>query len=251
MPINEVFSKGMRDSYNRAVTVLEDGTNYVVNNPKKALQTKKNNVRMAQSTLFSEVKLNTTINSYQFQIKDGKPNTGAAGAQYPNEIRLLDQDVFFAYRLGFYLRCTSAAGGAVKNILFTHPSGLIAGTGGSDINKMIGLWNGGVLSFKVGGEVVTPSYALRKTLVIQQTQAPVNAIAGTMPFDQVDMDNDGWAETAPNWIFNGGNDNQLIVTYPSDYADYGLGTAEWHLCLTFEGWLAQNASSIMDNMPKQ
>lgn len=248
MAISNVFHAAHQNAYKNAVSILEADGQFVVNSKTKASKTGAKNIRVAQSTLVSEIPLNTSITSYQFEWLDNKYNTGSTGL-FPNEIRLKQQDVLFAFRVGFYLRCTSAGGGGFENILFTFPSGLIAGTGGSTFNKMYGVWTGAKLSITTNGEVITPVVDLGKSLVVPQTQAPVNAISGSMPFDQVDLDNDGWILMEPNPILNGGNDNQWIVSYPSNFSNYGLGTATWHLVMKVEGWLAQNASSIMNNQP--
>jgi hypothetical protein len=74
-------------------------------------------------------------------------------------------------------------------------------------------------------------------------------------FDQINYANDGLIVTEPNWIINGGNNNLYTVTYGNNWAAV-IGassggnqnsTIPLFGIMVWDGWLAQNASSIMDN----
>jgi hypothetical protein len=69
--------------------------------------------------------------------------------------------------------------------------------------------------------------------------------------DQLDGDdflNDGRVMTWPNWIVNGGNNNQYVITYPVPTGTMGIGSLTGlYLVMEWHGFLAQNASSLMYN----
>ena len=242
--------------------IEQDGIN-VVNNEQLAATQKKKNIRAAQSYLWSEIPLTPGSSTYQFNVKNGVPNIGNAGI-VPGEIRLKDQDVFFTYALGFYLRVLVSGSNQTnwQNFLFTFPSAVFGGlTPGPAVwnqEALTGLWTEGALSVKTNGEDLTPRWDMGQHLYIPQTQAPVAVPFPTQSylnwFDEVDLSENGLVVTEPNWIINGGNDNNYTVTYPQNYGSFAVPdplTTNWRISLVmkWQGFLAQNASSIMNNQP--
>ena len=234
-----------RLAYNAAVNTVTRSGEYVVNDEKGARTKGKKNIRLAQSYLWSETQL-TGNSSYVMNVLDNKYNVGSSNL-YPMEKRLKQQDVFFTYALGFFILPISPGGGSFQFQLMTFPSAQFFGSGGSNLPSLLGLWTAGSLNVTVNGETLTPAWDLGQHLSIPQTQVPANPIAGSIFYDQLDLSQDGLAVVEPNWIVNGGNDNQYIINYPSNYSSIGLGTLNYHIVLKWYGFLAQNASSIMDN----
>jgi len=254
MPGQKLLSSH-RLAYDVMVRQIEQNGQYIVNNEQKAGQLNKKNIRAAQSYLWSEIPLNPNNSSYQFNVRNGVANLGQPGI-VPGENRLKDQDVFFAYGLGFYMRVlsTNMANTAFQNQLFTFPSANFYGS--LQIERMLGLWTEGQLVVKTNGETLTPSWDMGQHLVIPQTQVlAAPGPSSTAPFyDQEDLASDGVVITEPNWIINGGNDNNYTVNYPNNFVSFQLPdptTTNWRVSLVmkWQGFLAQNASSIMNNAP--
>jgi len=248
-----------RLAYEVMVNQIEADGQYVVNNENKAAKLVKKNIRAAQSYLWSEIPLNPNNSTYQFNVRNGVANLGQAGI-VPGEQRLKDQDVFFCYGLGFYFRVLSTGSNnkSYQNNLYTFPGADFNGSlpFGLNIESLLGLWTEGVLTVKTNGETLTPSWDMGQHLVIPQTQTlAAPGPSSTAPFfDQKDLSSDGIVITEPNWIINGGNDNNYTVTYPQNYNTFGVpdpNTYNWRISLVmkWEGFLAQNASSIMNNAP--
>lgn len=240
------FLSSHRNSYQHAKDVLQASGEYIVNDIRKATMMKKKNIRLAQSFLWSQIPINASNSQYIFNVLDNKLNVGTTNL-LPQEKRLKQQDVFFCYKLGFYLVNYTTGGGVYQFQLQTYPSANFYGTGGCNLQSLLALWTSGVLQVTVNGEVLTPGWDLGQHLVIPQTQQPANPIAGSIFWDEIDLSNDGWVHTEPNWVLNGGNDNVYQVNYPNNFNLVTLGTQTWHLVMKWQGFLAQNASSIMDN----
>lgn len=245
-----------RLAYQVMKSQIEESGEYVVNNEQLAKAKKLQNIRAAQSYLWSQVPITPSASSYVFQVKNGVANIGNNGL-LPMETRLKDQDVFFTYALGFYLLCTATGSnnGSFQFELMTFPSANFFGSlpFGVDINRLVGLWTSGSLNVKVNGETLTPQWDLGQHLYIPQTQVlAAPGPSSTAPFfDQRDMSEDGFCITEPNWIINGGNDNQYQVVYPQNYGqilvpDPAAYNWRFSLVMKWQGFLAQNASTIMN-----
>jgi hypothetical protein len=239
-------------------SVGKDGKQkYIVNNQKMAKQKGLLNIRAAQSFLWSQVQLVPGSSSYLFQVKDGVPNAGNNNI-LPMERRLKDQDVFFTYALAFYLLCTStgSSNGSFQFELMTFPSANFFGAlpFGVNSDRLVGIWTSGVLSIKINGEILTPVWDMGQHLMIPETQVlAAPGPSSTAPlFDQKDLSEDGFVVVEPNWIINGGNNNEYIVNYPSNFAEINVPDPtvynwKFFLVMKWQGFLAQNVSSIMDN----
>ena len=233
-----------RMAYANAIATLEKKTDISVN----ADVPGKRRITMTQSFLRTEQDLNPNITNYSFGITVNQPNSN--GAVNPTETRLTLQDVFFAYKVGFYisLQTSSAGNTSYKNQLMTFPNPQFYGAAGLDLNLMQGLWTNGKLSLKINNAVITPAWDLKKHLDVPQTQVNTVSWPNTNGFfNEFDGDNYGMCTIEPNWIFNGGSNIDLQINYPDSLTNIGIGnTAKFRLHLIFEGFLAQNASSIMD-----
>lgn len=242
-----------RTAYEVMKAKIEQNGQYLVNNEIGAAAANKKNIRAAQSFIWSQIALTPNSSSYLMNIKDGVPNLGSSG-MLPGEIRLKEQDVFFTYAVGFYLLAYANTDGNIHdggNKLLTFPPSYLYGAAPSlvpGLYTMDGIWTMGRMNIKVNGEITTPNWDLGQHLHVPQTQVS-SPYTGTPAQDQIDLGEDGLVICEPNWIFNGSNNNEITIQYPNNFSDIQFGGWKWHLVLKFQGFLAQNCSSIMNNAP--
>ncbi len=255
MPSSPIFLESRNRAYVRAKRDLEANEQYVVNNEAKARKDKKMNLRVAQSNLISIVPLNANTTQYVFNVLDSVPNQGNAGL-LSEEIRLKQQDVFFTSSIGFFLVAYAPVSYPPLRFQFmTYPTPSLQGVLGiGDAAALMGIWTAGKLDVKVNGETVTPSWWLQKHLVINQTQSNVAGTPINPYWDQINYAEDGYQVVEPNWIVNGGNNNLYTVNYNNDWSlvfggTNAANTYGFCIAMVWDGWLAQNASSIMNNAP--
>ena len=263
MAISQTFLDSRNRAYMRAKYLLEadsDGNEgkgqYVVNNPDKSLKVGKENIRMAKSNLVSIIPISVNQTSYVLNVPDNIVNLGNNGI-LPLEKRLSIQDVFFTNALGFFL--TAFQAGAYTPIhyqFWTYPSPSLGGILGlNDVAALMGIWSSGNLEIKVNGIIQTPNWWLWNHCNVPQTET---SFAGTPvnPFwDQQSMSEDGYLIMEPNLIVNGGNKNLYTITYDETWQQVLSGANatnqyQFAIALVWDGWLAQNASSIMNNQAK-
>lgn len=238
-----------RLAYDLAKKMIENqDQNMVVNQPPTNGRTR---VTMAQSYIRTEMPLNQNLTNYNFAILDNKI-TSPTGVIAPTEQRLALQDAFFAYNLGVYLVVDETASGNTQyqNQLLTFPNPQFFGSGTTDLNLQQGIWNNGTLALTINSQVITPAWDLAKHLYIPQTQ--INTV--TWPdgdfFNQYDGEGYGKCSIEPNWVFNGAANIDLQVNFRKPLNQMGIGTDfETRLVLIFQGYLAQNCSSIMREIP--
>lgn len=254
MAVSSVFADSRRRAYNQAVKMVEEAGNYVVNDTKGSLQSGKTNIRMAQSFICSEIPLTSSSTSYVLNVIDQQYNIGNTNL-LPGELRVKQQDVFFTYAIGFFVRFNVQGWQGESQVLNTFPDPAIVGALPNfypDASALLGIWTYGRLNVTVGGDVLTPAWDLSQHLVINQTMGNTGGVPSNPYFNQVNLAEDGYAIAEPNWIINGGNNNQYQVTYPNNYNNIFGGvnagsTVQTSLVMKLSGFLAQNASSIMDN----
>lgn len=258
MAISPALLDSRRKAYQNAVEALEADQQYVVNNMNRALKTNKKNIRVAQSYVWSEIPLNANTSDYVLNVIDQQYNVGNTNL-LPSERRIKQQDVFFSYALFFGIRVTVANWQGQTQQIMTFPSATVNGPAPflfPDIDALLGIWNLGDLNVTVNGDVLTPAWDMSQHLVINQTQASIGGVPPNPNYDQVNQAEDGWLITEPNWIINGGNNNLYQVTYPNNYSSIFGGvnastTSTVNLIMRLDGFLAQNASSIMNNAPQK
>lgn len=251
-----------RKAYEEMVRQIMASGDYVVNNQAAASDGKKLNIRAAQSFIWSQIPLNASNSTYLFNVKDGVSNLGNSGGILPGEVRLKDQDVFFTYALGFYLVCYNEAlaglPGRLSGALMTFPCSEFLPFS-ADLFALQMLWTMGRLTSKVNGEILTPAWDMGQHFLVPQTQQPYNW-SGNPAWDQIDLSDDGFAIVEPNWIINGGNNNEYSVNYPNNYNNIAASLNQlsssgsqmtFHLVMKWQGFLAQNVSSIMNNQTKK
>ena len=220
----------------------------------KTTQFKK--VKATRSYLRCEILLQPTLTSYSFAVlqnvaaNNGPGNPGIN----PTEQRLKLQDVFFCNRLGYYLYMAVSNSGVVayRYILFTSPNSLFLSTGVDPI-QMYAIWTTGQLQVTVNNDVLTPAWDMLQHLYIPMVQGdPTGAPAIANVSNYLNPfvgDRDGLIVVEPNWVLNGGNDNEYVITFPQSLNTMGINstTARFYLVLKMEGFLVQNVSAIMDN----
>ena len=239
----------------------EDGkplSKYSVNREEKGFK----KVKATRSYLRAEILLQPTLTQYAFAILNNvAANNGPTvpGTQ-PTEQRLKQQDVFFCNRLGYYIYMAVSNGGNIeyRYILFTGPSSLFL-SGGVDPIQMMALWTTGQLQVQVNNDILTPAWDMLQHLYIPEVQGDPTGGAGMLVppgvsniIDYINPfrgDRDGLIVVEPNWVLNGGNDNEYTINFPQSLNTMGISsvTARFFLVLKLEGFLVQNVSSIMDN----
>lgn len=249
------FLDSRRKAYNNAVMALEEDGQYIVNSERKAMKLGKKNIRVAQSYVWSEIPTTPNSSSYVLNVIDQQYNVGNNNL-LPEEKRIKQQDVFFTYAIGYFIRVVNLWPGTYYQLM-TFPSAIVAGTPPfffPDPSCLMGLWTSGSLNVTVNGDVLTPGWDLGQHLFIPQTIGNVGGVPSNPYYDQTNPAEDGFAITEPNWIINGGNNNIYTINFPNDYNRIFAGvnagvTTQVNLVMKWYGFLAQNASSIMNNAP--
>lgn len=256
MAMSQVFLDSRNRAYQNAKRTVEANGQYLVNQPDLARNTGKENIRVSQSNLVSIIPLTAADTQYVFNT-DAQPNQGNAGI-LTLEKRLALQDVFFTSSWGFFLTAFSAISGGYLPIhfqLWTYPSPSLGGIGGlNDLGALMGVWTTGNLEVKTNGQVITPNWWLWNHMVINQTETNFASVPINPFWDQQNFSEDGHMIVEPNWIVNGGNKNLYTVNYGNDWGQVLGGnnagqTYSFGIVAVWSGWLAQNASSIMNNAP--
>ncbi len=208
-------------------------------------------IRMTQSYLRSDCQLSQNLSTYNFGILDREASTGN-NSILPQEQRLKQQDVFFVYDLGFYVYCsaTAAANTTFKYELMTFPnpnfySGF--GAGAINLDQLCALWQAAVLQVQVNNNVLTPNWDIAQHFYVPETQINTTIWPSGNYFNEIDLGRDGRQVVEPNWIINGGNNNQYIINYPVSLTTLNFGSFTLYISLIWRGFLAQNCSSLMDN----
>ncbi len=250
-----MFLDSRNRAYIRAKKMLEGSGQYVVNDDERGRQLQKPVLRVAQSNLVSIIPISAASTNYVFNTLANQPNLGNAGI-LTLEKRLKLQDVFFTSALGFFLTAFNAGGYTPIHFqMWTNPVPSLGGVAGlGDPAALMGIWTTGNLEVKVNGETVTPNWWLWKHMVINQTESNFAGVPINPFWDQQNFAEDGFQVVEPNWILNGGNDNLYTVTYGNDWGQVLGGanagnTYQFAIVMVWDGWLAQNASSIMNNQP--
>lgn len=238
-----------RTTYEVMKRVIE-AAGYTLNNEAAARKGSTKNIRASQSLLWSQIPLDPNNSSYVFNVKAGIPNQGNGGV-LPAEVRLKEQNVFFCYAMGFYLQAYLSPSGSTdfRNKLMSFPSADFFGPAPAlvpGLFTMSGLWNFGRMEYQVNGETITPDWDMSQHLVVPQTQLPT-PFSGNPAWDQIEMGDYGKVVVEPNWIINGSNDNQFTLNYGNNFSGIRFGTDwKWQLVTIWQGFLAQNCSTIMD-----
>ena len=274
--INTVEQRDPRTGIRRVDSTGKPISKYVCNKDEEGFK----KVKLTRSYLRSEVLLQQNLTQYVFPIlQNVAANNGPniPGTQ-PTEQRLKLQDVFFCNRLGFYIywaQAVTTVGASVATtnefrfLLFTAPNeamqffgSSLGGGGWVDPVQMYALWTTGQLQVTVNNDVLTPAWDMLQHLYQPMLQGlngtgPGWAAAGVVQsyFTPQRMDTDGLIIVEPNWVLNGGNDNEYVINYPQSLATMGIvsitvgavtATPQCFLVLKLEGFLCQNVSGTMD-----
>lgn len=263
---SSTYDKGKlyEDAYLRAEKTLKN-SGMTVNDPGQA-----NTIRMAQSVLRSEIFATPGQSEFSFPILTNDPSPGSPiPTPTITEIRLKQQDVFFACELGFYIYMQASGTGTTswRYVDMTFPDPNLNGGawgGGSNINLAQALWTTGRLNVQVNNVTVTPLWPIKNHSYVPLNQnlanavyPPADASSGgdatgmETSFNPISYNQDGRCNIWPNWILNGGNNNQYTLTFPTPISNLGINVnAKLWFVLEWHGFLAQNASSIMSMKTK-
>ncbi len=248
-----------REGYLRSKKTLED-SKMTVNDPAQP-----NTIRMAQSMLRSEIFANLGQSEFSFPILTNDPSPGSPiPTPTITEVRLKQQDVFFTMELAFYIYMQSSASGntAWRFVDMTFPDPNLNGgawAGGANINLAQALWTTGRLNVQVNNVTTTPLWPIKNHSKVPASQVGANYVyppsdaasggsaTGMEPtFNPISYGDDGRCAIWPNWVVNGGNNNQYTLTFPQPLSALGIASgAKLWFVLEWHGFLAQNASSIM------
>lgn len=244
--INTIEGRAPNEKTGVMERMMRDGkyvSKYVVNREEPGFK----KIKLTRSYLRTEILLNPALTSYNFQLLTNQVAPGSTGVN-PTEQRLKQQDVFFCHRLGFYIYCAATAYGNTiyRFQMMTFPNPTLYGSG-LQLEQMMGLWTSGQLQVTVNNDVLTPAWDLLQHMIVNQSMTSAIYQPTSNYFNQNDYTKDGLVVVEPNWVLNGGNDNEYVITYPQSISTMGIGTYQFWLTLKFEGFLAQNCSSIMDN----
>lgn len=245
--INTIEGRVPDEKTGQMVRQMRDGrpvSKYVVNREEQGYK----KIKLTRSYLRTEILLTSNLTSYNFALLTNQVAPGSNGIN-PTEQRLKQQDVFFCHRLGFYIYCAATSGGTTiyRYQLMTFPNPSFYGSSGLQLEQMMGLWTTGQLQVTVNNDVLTPAWDLLQHMIVNQSMTSAVYQPTSNYFNQNDYTKDGLVVVEPNWVLNGGNDNEYVISYPQSLSSIGLGTSQMWLTLKFEGFLAQNCSSIMDN----
>lgn len=257
----EYLVAGPKGQYKEFVVNRDPNPADPLENSSSGVNTKR--INMTQSNLRTRNKLDPNITNYTFGILNTEPSSVPAvqsaqnGILNPLELRLIQQDVFFVYAMGFRLYMISTPGGntSFQYQPLTFPNPIVYGGVGINLDLMWQIWTGGNLNVTVNKNILNTNVSLMDYFNINQTQIPPinsNPPVGDAPlFNQINLRSDGIVTVKPNWILNGANQNLFQINYPNQLNNIGLGvsSSEWHIELFMKGFLAQNASSIMNNRP--
>ena len=239
------------DAYVRNKRTLEDNGMQVNNNKPGA-------IRMADSYLRSEIYLNPNLSEFRIPILTNDPSPGSpVPTPTTTEVRLNLQDVFFTCELGYYIYAYQTGGGAqtYRFCDMTFPDPFLIGGIWTNLDQAMGLFTTPRLNVQVNNVAITPIYQIKKHARVGEIQRSANGnlLAATPPitgnwdyFNPINYGSDGMSQIWPNWILNGGNNNQYTLTFPNPINSMGVNpSCQLWAVIEWRGFLAQNASSIM------
>lgn len=241
--MNSITQAGASDTYQKAQEALINA--YLADPNKRAMSQEQIAAAVAQAVLTPsylrfEVQLSTTNNQYYFPVKVNEPNSQGQAAR-PTEVRLHDQDAFYATGMMLYISKLTTNGNTAPyptNMMLdtypnaiTYPLAFAAGTppGASTIET---LYNG-KLTLNVNERTLLTALPLSDFRQVPQTQLTG---ATNSPISQ--FDGTGLQFIEPNLVFIGTKKNILNIVLPSTIAT--LEATPVMCVLKFWGVLAQN-----------
>lgn len=240
--MNSITQNGAQTGFEKAEQAIIDGyiKAYPNYSPEQITAAVKAAV-LTPSVLRLEQAVTITASTYFFPVKTNEFNAQGVGAR-PTEVRLHDQDAFYASSMNMYISKTSSnvAPYPTNMLLDTYPNAITyplafaAGvSGGVNFGSaLLTLWNGN-MTLKVNERTLMTAFPLYDFLQIPQTQ-----LTAATNSPQTQFDGTGVQFMEPNPVFIGTKKNQLNLALPGN-----ITTTEATpviIILKFWGYLAQN-----------
>lgn len=188
------------------------------------------NAILSQSYLRLEIQLLANTNSYELNVLNNQNNAGVS--QRPTEVRLTQQDSFFASQIGIYLAKASSTTDYSFS-LQTYPNAITFPTGAATLNT---LYNGyGIIT--VNNQKIVPKFPISDFYQVPQTQLTA---ATNSPITQFDPTEVGLLQ--PNINFVGTSQSTFNIILPQNLT--ALDTATY-LVIILKGVLAQNITIMV------
>ena len=223
---------GLTSAYERAYGAVYDAFINSGLDANKARQSADNTI-LSQSYLRLEITLTTASTAYQLNVLNNQNNAGQN--QRPTEVRLSQQDSFFASQMAAYIALPNS-GTDYSYPLYTFPNPIEFPTGGVALNGLYTLYNG-IGSIVINNQKIVPKFAMSDFLQIPQTQAVAAPPAAVSQFDPSEV-----VLMQPNINFVGTNQSTIDVTLPQAMTALDAGTL---LVVILKGVLAQNVTVLV------
>lgn len=211
------------------------GQRIVYENAKKTLRENgvdPNQAVLTQSYLRLEQPFSTTQTNVLFPVLINQQAAGVA--QTVTERRLQLQDSFVVADLAVFL-WISAGSPAVTHFQ-SYPSFFVYGANAGPTQVLYHSY----LTLSVNNQVIVPFWDVYRSYAVFQTQN-LAAVAAASPDDQLNMRDDIFYPTEPNWILIGSKNNVLTLVMPNAPATI---TANTKVVIYMRGVLAQNSTSV-------
>lgn len=223
---------GLTSAYERAYQAVYDAFCASGLSADKARASADNTI-LSQSYLRLEITLTTGNTAYQLNVLNNQNNAGQN--QRPTEVRLSQQDSFFASQIGIYLALPDSATD-FSYPLETYPNPIAFPTGGVALNGLYTFYNG-IGSIVINNQKIVPKFAMSDFLQIPQTQAVAAPPAATTQFDPSEV-----VLLQPNINFVGTNQSTIDIVLPQTMSELDAGTIA---VIILKGVLAQNVTVLV------
>ena len=207
---------------------------------------------LSQSYLRTEIAMSTSATTYKFDVvTNDNLNTNYATMQ-----KLNLQDAFIVSQIGFFLFVPPTSATTTTAIPLSYPTvGNFSGAAGNftaaQAIDALSIYNGS-LTLNVNQTTILTGWDLSRHYrvpTIQQNAATAIQVGAAtaftapahLPFDSLDLSNDGFYPCEPNIVLNGAKKNDLQISIPSAPATV---PTNGRMVLIFRGILAQNVTTI-------
>ena len=189
---------------------------------------------LTYSTLRLELPISATVTEMIFPVLDGVVAPGAA-SQFPNEIRLQQNDNFHIDTC--FIGMTQLVAATDTNYrIKTYPNEVELGA--ANVNDYFNFYNGR-MKINVNQVDVLTNWDVEKHLVIPQTQRL--SVAANTNRDQYDAQADGVVEMRPSIMLSGAYTNTVTINLNAAVAT-ALAGGLTRAVIIFRGLRAQNAA---------
>lgn len=199
-----------------------------------------NNLKLAQSEIRCEVKLNTANNIFTFGVTQNQPNTN--NQVFNTEQRLNMQDSLCVAEYGIFVgKPTSDTDTAWTPLTYGNPNIFTTANAAAAINGTF--YGNGNFALKCNNDVLIPGRGLFNHYYVPQTQQSGVTASATVPLyrDQQRGAEDGFITAEPNLVLVGTKNYIPQIVLPAALA--AVETFE-RAVIIFRGVLAQNSTVV-------